>query len=167
PCQLIALPKLDQPAQAGGPHRQGIGDDRRPNAPGSIALELGAGAMQTVGGQIVAVEIDTGIAVHLQVDVGHRIQSLSKEAAGRSRKTSQSPCCWRMLAGCRLVTLPARQSATAWAFRWSGTVQLIDRLAMIWRMLMLMAWAGTLWRSGNQPSPSCWRRQASSRLTTR
>ena len=48
-----------------------------------------------------------------------------------------------MLAGTSGVTGPSRAFFTAWALRWSGTVQTIVCDFMIWRIDIEMAHVGT------------------------
>ena len=59
----------------------------------SGSLERLAGAMQIVGREVVAVEIDAGVTVHLKIDIlpmqsSHLFRS-SSEAESRSRKSAQ------------------------------------------------------------------------------
>jgi len=65
------------------------------------------------------------------------------------------------------VTGPSTASRTAIALRSSGTEQMIVRAAMIRGIDIEMACVGTASSFGNQPSPTCCRRQASSSATTR
>src|SRR4029453_14065059 len=88
-------------------------------------------------------------------------------AEGASRYTVVPGCRWRTDAGCCGVTGPSRQSRTACALRASGTMHRISSASRIWRIDIEIARWGTSSRRGNQPSPSCCRRQASSRETTR
>jgi hypothetical protein len=62
------------------------------------------------------------------------------------------------------VTGPCAEFFTACALRWSGTVQTIALLFMICFTDIEIARVGTSLSVGNQPSPSCCLRQASSRL---
>ncbi len=83
-----------------------------------------------------------------------------------SNFTVTSGCVCKMEAGANLLTGPSRQALTAAAFRSSGTMQRIFFAFKICRMDIEIACWGTSARFLNQPSPTCWRRHASSSLTT-
>ena len=74
-------------------------------------------------------------------------------------------CCRRMEAGARGEMAPSKQAFTALALRVSGTTTRISLALRICRMDMETARVGTWAISANQPSPACWRRQASSSST--
>ena len=60
---------------------------------------------------------------------------------------------------------PSKQAFIACALRLSGTTARISLALRIWRADIERARVGTWEMSANHASPTCWRRQASSRLT--
>src|ERR1700723_970467 len=92
---------------------------------------------------------------------------LSKLADSLSRYTLALACVRRIEAGAIGLTSPSKQAFTACAFRESGTTARISFAFRICRIDIEIACLGTCDISPNQPSPTCWRRQASSRLTIR
>src|SRR5438477_555982 len=72
-----------------------------------------------------------------------------------------------MEAGAIGLTSPSKHNLTAGALRASGTTQIISFAFRICLTDMEMACRGTSEILANQPSPTCWRRQASSSWTMR
>ena len=142
---------------------------RRPGRPdgkrrGIIALQLHSGGAD--GSAVPEFEAGSEVARRTCIRA-LRLLALSSDAAGSSRNSVHCLCCCRIDAGTCGVTSPSTALRTASALRSSGTVQMIAALFMICRTLIEIACLGTSSNVGNQPSPSCCRRQASSSWTTR
>ena len=67
-----ALAQLDKSAEAVLHDRDVFGRDRRQEAGDAVTLHGGADLVQFVGGEVVAVEVDAGVAVDLEVEIPAR-----------------------------------------------------------------------------------------------
>src|SRR5882762_3444026 len=102
----------------------------------------------------------------LSQDAESRVAGFSRAAECTSKYTVVSAWVRKIEAGAIELISPSKHAFTAFALRVSGTMHTILLVFKIWRTLMEMARCGTSARAANHPSPSCWRRQASSNVTT-
>ena len=70
--QRIALAQLDDSRQPPRHLRQVLGDDGGQDSRHAVVSQRGAGAVQVVGTQVVALKVDAEVAVHLEVEIAGR-----------------------------------------------------------------------------------------------